>query len=181
MGRPVAAIGLLAPPATCLAAPVYRLRVATVADVDFLVDVVMEATREQGRVAPGFDEVTFRSGFSEWTAQQIADSDGDSAMFVIEIDGARAGRLRVVRTQEQIELAGIQLVPGQQSRGIGSRIITDLLTEAADARLAMTLSVERDNPRAYALYRRLGFVVTGETDTEFVMRRSAREAPELRR
>jgi len=149
----------------------YRLRRATIADVDFLTDVVIEATREQGRLSPDFDEQEFRRGYSEWTARQIADPDGASKTFVIEVDGRKAGRLRVVRTHEQIELAGIQLVPGHQSRGIGTRIITDLLAEATDAGLPMTLSVEKDNPRARALYLRLGFVVTGETDTEFVMLR----------
>jgi ribosomal protein S18 acetylase RimI-like enzyme len=160
---------------------VYGLRVATVADIDFLADVVMEVTRAQGRLSPDFDELRFRIGFCEWTAEQIADSAGESTTFVIEVAGRPAGRLRVVRTQEQIELAGIQLLPGHQSRGIGTRIITDLLTEAMDAGLAITLSVEKDNPRAQALYLRLGFVVTGETDEEFVMRRSLPHPSKLRR
>lgn len=159
----------------------YRLRVATVADVDFLADVVLEATRDQGRLPPDFDEVEFRVGFCEWTNEQIADPGGESLTSVIEVDGRRVGRLRVVRTQEQLELAGIQLLPGEQSRGIGTRIITDLLTEAAASGLAMTLSVEKDNLRAQALYLRLGFVVTGETDKELVMHSSASGPSELRR
>lgn len=150
----------------------YQLRAAAVADVDFLTDVVVEATRCQGRMPPDFDELAFRTGFSEMTAQQIADPEGASTTYVIEEDGQRAGRLRVVRTQDQIELAGIQLLPGHQSRGIGTRIITDLLREASDAGLPMTLSVEKDNPRALSLYQRLGFVVASETDEELVVRRS---------
>jgi ribosomal protein S18 acetylase RimI-like enzyme len=156
---------------------VYRLRKATAADVDFLVDVVIEATRVQGRVPPDFDEPRFRVGFREWTAQQLAESGDASTTYVIEVDGQRAGRLRVVRTREELELAGIQLLPGQQSRGIGTRIITDLLAEAAGAGLPMALSVEKDNPRAQALYRRLGFAVTGETDKEYVMRQPAPPRP----
>lgn len=148
----------------------YRLRVATIADIDFLTDVVIEATREQGRVPPGFDELEFRTEFAEWTAQQIADSNRESTTYVIELDGRPAGRLRVVRTRDQIELAGIQLLPDFQSRGIGTRVIMDLFTEARDAGLPMTLSVEKDNPRAHALYLRLGFAVISETDDEFVMR-----------
>jgi ribosomal protein S18 acetylase RimI-like enzyme len=149
----------------------YWLRVATVIDVDFLVDVVLEATRAQGRLPPDFDEHTFRVAYAEWTAQQIADSGSPSTTFVIEVDGRRAGRLRVVRTPAEIELAGIQLLPGQQSHGIGTRIITDLLAEASAAGIALTLSVEKDNPRAQALYLRLGLTVTGETDRDYVMRR----------
>jgi ribosomal protein S18 acetylase RimI-like enzyme len=67
----------------------------------------------------------------------------------------------------------VYLLPAGQSRGVGTRIITDLLAEATRANLPMTLSVEKDNPRAHALYRRLGFAETGETNTEFTMRRSA--------
>ena len=60
-------------------------------------------------------------------------------------------------------------MPGQQSRGIGTPIITDLLAEATGAGLPVALSVEKDNPRARSLYLRLGFEVTGETDTAFGM------------
>jgi len=49
-----------------------RLREATIADVGFLTDVVIQATREQGRFSPDFDEHEFRSGFSGWSARQIA-------------------------------------------------------------------------------------------------------------
>lgn len=156
--------------AICFTPRVYRLRVATAADIEFLTDVVIEATRDQGRFPPDFEEAGYRAGFSEWTTGQMADAGGASTTYVIEVDGRRAGRLRVVRTPDRIELAGIQLLPGEQSRGTGTRIIRDLLGEASGAGLPMTLSVEKDNPRARALYLRLGFAVTGETDTEFVMR-----------
>ena len=56
----------------------YRLRAATAADIDFLTDVVIEATRDQGRLPPDFDEAEYRAGFAEWTAEQIAEHDGAS-------------------------------------------------------------------------------------------------------
>ncbi|MBM2622536.1 GNAT family N-acetyltransferase [Actinoplanes sp. LDG1-06] len=141
----------------------YRLVEATAADVEFLTGVVIEATRAQGRLPAGFDETDFRAGFAEWTVGLI----GSGTLHVIEVDGRRAGRLRVVRTPEQVELAGIQLLPHEQSRGLGTQIITDLMR---DAGRPVVLSVEKDNPRAQALYRRLGFVVTGETEDELRMR-----------
>jgi ribosomal protein S18 acetylase RimI-like enzyme len=145
----------------------YRLRTATPDDVDFLVDVVVQATRAQNRLPADFDEPAFRAGYAAWTADLIADHVDSSAMYVIEVDGRPAGRLRLVRSEAQIELAGIQLLPTEQSRGLGTRIITDLLCQAPDD--TMTLAVERDNPRAQALYRRLGFTVTGETERELMM------------
>ena len=51
---------------------------------------MIELTGEQGRLSP------------DWTARQIAEPDGAGTTFVIEVDGRKAGRLRVVRTNEQI-------------------------------------------------------------------------------
>jgi GNAT superfamily N-acetyltransferase len=151
---------------------VYRLRRATIADIDFLVDVVVAVTREQGRLTPDFDELAFRAGHAAWTAQQIADPAGESTTYVIEVAGRPAGRLRVVRAPDQIQLGGIQLSPGHRSCGIGTRIIPALLAEARAAGLPVTLTVDKDNPRAHALYVRLGFAEVGETGDEVTMRRS---------
>lgn len=83
----------------------------------------------------------------------------------------RVGRLRVIRSDGSIELAGIQLLPSYQSRGIGTAVIEGLKAEAADHGCMLELlGVEKDNPRARALYERLGFVISGETDSDFRMR-----------
>ncbi len=148
---------------------VYSLRRATTADVDFLTDVVLSATRAQGRLPADFDEAEYRAGFADWTREQMSDPVGRSETSVIVVDGRRVGRLRVVRDGATIELAGIQLLPASQSRGIGSRVISDLLDEATATQQPLVLSVERDNPRARNLYRRLGFVETGLTDNEITM------------
>ncbi len=145
------------------------IRRATSEDISFIVDVVITATRAQGRLPADFDEDDYRVGFADWTAEQIADTDGDSTTSVVEVDGQPVGRLRVVRTAEAVELCGLQLLPNQQSRGIGSLIVTDLIDEAVTSGRLMTLSVELDNPRAQDLYERLGFVETGLGDGEIVM------------
>jgi hypothetical protein len=58
----------------------------------------------------------------------------------------------------------------QQSRGIGTRIIEDLPREASEAGLTMTLSAEKDNPRAQAALSEARLHPDRETDTESVMR-----------
>ena len=63
--------------------PMHSIRRATRDDIPFLVEVVVSATRAQGRLAPDFDEVGFRAGFTEETAGQIADSEADSVTSVI--------------------------------------------------------------------------------------------------
>ncbi|MDQ2846549.1 MAG: GNAT family N-acetyltransferase [Actinomycetota bacterium] len=150
--------------------PEIRLRPATETDAAFLTDVVIEATRDQQRLAADFDEQSFRERFQQWTLEQIAAADADNAVSVIELDGQPAGRLRVVRTADSIELAGIQFRPRYQSSGVGSSIIDGLKAEAVASDRTFTLGVEKDNPRARSLYQRLGFVQTGESDSEYLMR-----------
>ena len=71
-----------------------------------------------------------------------------STTYVIEIQGERAGRLRVVRTREFVEVAGIQLLPAHQGHGIGTHLIEQLVVEAHQAGLPARAAVQPDNPRA---------------------------------
>lgn len=146
------------------------IRPATRADVDFLTTVVIEATLHQGRLPDDFDEVDYRAGFGAWTSEQI-DGDGNgSSISVVEVDGRPAGRLRVVRRDGLVEIAGLQLLPEHQSQGIG-RTIVDVVVAAARAdRLPVELGVEKDNPRARAFWERCGFTYVGEDETEHRLR-----------
>jgi ribosomal protein S18 acetylase RimI-like enzyme len=138
--------------------------------VEFLVDVVIEATRAQGRLADGFDEERWRAGFSDWTLEQLRSESPDVTTSVIEVGGERAGRLRITRTAGGLELNGIQLLPRFQRRGIGTAVVEGLKTQAAAAGVPLDLGVEKDNPDARRLYERLGFLHTGETDQEHRLR-----------
>jgi ribosomal protein S18 acetylase RimI-like enzyme len=74
---------------------------------------------------------------------------------VIVVDGVDAGRLDVEERDDEIFLALIELAPEYQGRGIGSRLICELIDGSGGKRV--TLSVLGVNERAYQLYRRLGF------------------------
>lgn len=150
--------------------PGYRLRAATAGDVRFLADVVIEATRAQGRFPDSIGEREWRQGFSAWTMSDIRGEIPGSTTSVIETGTGRAGRLRITRTAGCIELSGIQLLPRVQRRGIGTAVIEDLKAEAAAAGLPLELGVEKDNPGARRLYERLGFTRAGETEEEFRLR-----------
>jgi ribosomal protein S18 acetylase RimI-like enzyme len=148
----------------------YHIRPATGDDVGFLADVVIEATRAQGRLADDFDEPQWRTAFSKWTLEHVGGQEEASTTSVIEVQNERAGRLRVTRTGDYIELSGIQLLPGVQGRGIGSSIIAELKAQAAAAGLPLELAVEKDNPDARRLYERLGFLQVAETGDEARLR-----------
>ncbi len=148
----------------------FSIRPATQRDVGFLTEVVVEATRAQGRWPADFDEAEFRRTYETWTATQVEGGDANSTTSVIAVAGQAVGRLRVLRDDERIDLAGIQLLPKMQGHGIGTRIIEDLKSEATRAGIPLDISVEHDNPRARMLYERLGLVKIDEDAMEVRLR-----------
>ena len=150
--------------------PVVTIRPATASDVGFLTDVVIEATLDQGRLPDDFDEVDFRTGFGEWTAEQV-DGDGmGSSISVVQVDGIDAGRLRVVRRRDLVEIAGLQLLTEHQSLGVGRTVVDMVVAQARADGLPVELGVEKDNQRARAFWERCGFVYVGEDETEHRLR-----------
>lgn len=146
------------------------IRPATEADVAFLTDVVVEATADQGRLPDDFDEVEYRSGFGAWTSEQVRGELDGSTTSVVQVDGVDAGRLRVVRGRDQVEIAGLQLLPEHQSRGVGRTVVETVVAQArADGR-PVELGVEKDNPRARAFWEGCGFVFVGEDGAEHRLR-----------
>lgn len=144
--------------------PSVYVRPATDKDVGFLVDVVVVAARAQGRVADDIDAEEWRATFTAETRRQVRGEDAHDTTYVIEIDGERAGRLRLVRPPDFRELAGIQLLPAHQGKGLGTYLIEQFLVDARDQGLPARVSVQRDNPRARGLYERLGFVEVAADD-----------------
>ena len=149
-------------------------RPATADDVAFLTDVVVEATYDQGRFPDDFDEVDFRTGFAEWTAEQVRGELDGSSTSVVEVDGVRAGRLRVVRRRDLVEIAGLQLLPEHQSHGVGRTVVERLVAQARADGLPVELGVEKDNPRAREFWERCGFTYVGEGEGEHRMRLATR-------
>lgn len=85
-------------------------------------------------------------------------------------EGAPVGLLKVSRDAHEWVVIQIQLAPGYQGGGIGTGLLAEVVDEAANAGVDLTLSVLRANP-AKSLYQRFGFVVERETEFSFEMRR----------
>jgi GNAT superfamily N-acetyltransferase len=75
---------------------------------------------------------------------------------VIERAGVPAGRLYVERSETEILILDIALLPEHCGLGIGTHYLRELQREAAAERKVVTLHVEQFNP-ARRLYQRLGF------------------------
>lgn len=79
---------------------------------------------------------------------------------IILLNGRAIGRMVVDRTVTPIVLTDIALLTEHRNRGIGSRLIQELMTEAASAGKPVQLHVFATSP-AVRLYERLGFRSTG--------------------
>lgn len=144
-----------------------HLRRAALEDAPFLADVVIQATLAQGRFSQDVDEGEYRSEYEEWTRETILGGIPNCTLSVIEEDGCPIGRLRVVRNGISITLAGIQLLPAYQNKGIGSILIEQLKREADRNHIPLLISVEKDNPRAQRFYLRHGCRMVDENKDEY--------------
>lgn len=140
----------------------YRLRPATEADREFFYELNRATMRDYVVATWGaWDEDFQRRYFDEHFVTGGTD--------IVEIDGRPIGIRRVEQRSDAMFLAEIQITPDWQGRGIGSALVREVLTDAEQRGLPLTLQVLRVNERARTLYERLGMRVTGETDTHFLM------------
>lgn len=75
---------------------------------------------------------------------------------VILLDGAPAGRLYIDRRDDEHRLIDIALLPEHRGKGIGGKLMADILAEGQKVGKPVRIHVERNNP-AMRLYDRLGF------------------------
>lgn len=87
---------------------------------------------------------------------------------IVEREGRVVGRLVVLRTDEEIRLADITLLPKARGAGIGTTLIGGLLAEATAAGKPVRLTVAREN-RARRLYERLGFATIVDDGIRLIM------------
>lgn len=83
----------------------------------------------------------------------------DAEYNVILIDNQPAGRIWIGRTDEQIRLLDIALLPQFQNRGVGTVLIRNLIDEAKVTGKRLRHMVFVLNNDAHRFYERLGFVV----------------------
>lgn len=92
----------------------------------------------------------------------------DARYDVIVFDGVDVGRLYVDRREDEIRILDILVATAHRRRGIGRRLLTELLDEAGARRLPVRIHVEQQNP-ALRLYEALGFRVLGEVGIYWFM------------
>jgi ribosomal protein S18 acetylase RimI-like enzyme len=94
----------------------------------------------------------------------------DAEHQVILGDGEPIGRILVNRTPDFFLLVDIALLPEYQKRGVGAKYLRELLEQSEKAGVPVRLQVLKNNP-ALRLYKRLGFIKTGEDELYLQMER----------
>lgn len=150
------------------------LRAATDADMDFLRDV-FSSTRMQEFMSAGMSleqaETLLASQFS--IQHDYYHRHYPQGRFEIIVHGERdVGRLYHDWSGDVVQLIDIALLPVYRGAGIGTRLMRAIVAEATQKHRPMQLFVEFNNP-VRALYRRLGFVPTGENGIYERMHRGA--------
>ena len=143
----------------------YRVRPASDEDFDFLYGLHVAAMKEAVSRVWGWDDAVQERMFRE--------RPDSSKSAIVVVDGQDVGVLALQKQPDVVVLVNIEILPEFQRRGLGTAIVRDVIADAKRAGLPISLRVLRGNP-ARNLYERLGFVVTGETETHFLMRTAGR-------
>lgn len=122
-------------------------------------------------------------GLREWYGPQRDDSfrrsferhrAGEVVYLVAELDGVTVGHLGIdlVRTPDVAWLWQFGVREPLQGRGIGSEMVRYAEEVARERSYHVAeIAAETDNPRARALYERLGYTLRGEEDGEWILRK----------
>jgi len=78
------------------------------------------------------------------------------------------GRLYLDRREDEIRIVDIALLPEYRNKGIGSKLLHDVMAEAQSKDILVRIHVEHNNP-AMALYERLGFKKVNEEGVYWLM------------
>jgi ribosomal protein S18 acetylase RimI-like enzyme len=156
-----------------VAAPTITLRPVEDGDERLLREIYASTREDELAVLPWDDEekaAFLRAQFDAQNAHYRGNYEG-ATFDVVGVEGAPAGRLYVARWAEEIRIMDIALLPEHRGMGIGTRLLRDLLDEAARSGRRLSIHVEKHNP-ALRLYERLGFAPVADRGVYLLMEAS---------
>ena len=136
----------------------YKLTAATPSDMEWL-DVLRRDVYAD----------LFRATWGAWDedrhVRHFAESIERGHIQIIKIADERVGMIQVFNRSDALEVGEIQIQPKDQNRGIGSRVLLDILSKAHAQGQLVRLSVALKNNAALRLYERLGFRRVAQSET----------------
>ncbi len=146
------------------AGDILQLRKADQGDENFAYLVKRDAFKEYVEQVWGWDEDVQR---------KLHDRRfGTQDFRIISLNGKDVGIMSVALDPDCVHVNQLYILPGHQRQGIGGSCMSMVIKEASKLSLPVRLRVLRVNPRAVAFYERLGFTITGDTDTHILMHKA---------
>lgn len=137
-------------------------RAVTDADYEFLYQLHVAAMRALVEDAYGlWDEAWQQAYFRKYYDPEH--------MQIIQNDGVDVGVLYLQERTEELFIANIEILPVYQRQGIGAQVIREVQSQAEHQGKPVALQVLKRNLPARHLYQRLGFGITGENETHYIM------------
>ena len=141
----------------------YLIRSAIPDDHDLIYTLMVESVRPYVEKIWGWDE-----------SFQQNDFDRDFAVIthfrVIEIDRRFIGFLQCRFEHPYLDVVEIHLLSEYRGKGIGSDILRCLQKDCVIQNRKIRIGCFKDNYRSKALYQKLGFIQTEETDTHYILK-----------
>jgi ribosomal protein S18 acetylase RimI-like enzyme len=139
-----------------------NLRDASPADADLVYQIKYRAYAEHAVRSDGSWDEAFQR---RYTAGNLPCTK------IVLVDGNPVGWIACKEEVKQIEILDLHILPDYQRRGIGGKLISDIWAHAARSGKEVLLSVLKTNP-SITLYKRLGFIAIGQTETHILMKRN---------
>ena len=140
-------------------------------DMPFLFKVYA-STREEEMSKTGWSE-TDKRGFLQMQFglqhRHYTTFFKDASFSKVIYQEREAGRFYVHRSEREIRVVDVALLPTFRNLGIGTTLMQSVMTEGEKKGVPVTLHVERLS-RALRFYRRLGFDAISESDTHVLMK-----------
>lgn len=147
-------------------------------DSDFL--LFLYASTRRAELAPlGWPEAaqdTFIKMQFDAQTRYYRESFPNARHYVICVDGARAGRLVVNRSETEMVIVDITLLPAFRRRGVGGGLVRALMEEADAEGLRVSLHVLQGSD-ARRFWERAGFVAHGGSGPYLAMERACAILP----
>lgn len=141
-------------------------------DIPFL-KKVYRSTREEELRVTGWDKDQKNQFIdSQFKAQDshYRNAYKGAEFQIIEFNKKEIGRLYLWRTELQIRIMDIAILPEYTGKGIGTEILKSLIEQSNKTGKKLNIHVEYYNP-ALRLYERLGFKKTDDTGVYYFMER----------
>lgn len=139
----------------------YQLKKSKKEDYDFIYELGKLVNKE--RVIK-----TYGSWDEDFQKEYFKKKFDVNKIKLITFNNQNIGMLETEKTKNNIHIEEIQLLPEYQGKGIGTKVLQDIIEDAKQKKVNLDLRVMKINP-AKKLYERLGFVIVGETETHYLM------------